>query len=354
MVAGSWLERMGIPTQTFKSTSEMGINPYFANGLISDGLWRKAAKGYQMNPTDPSWPVGNWPLNPGDTWDTTGRPPPKTPPPTTPPPTTPTAGAVHEQQTGMSPEVQAATGKGPSVNEPPKPTEATKVFTPSTDWQDVPDWAAVPGEGGAHYQMDMKPDGTQKTQVRWENPPGPEKVTDRRTGKPQSIEPEKTEPAPPNAPPAQEAIARRAYEISQEREQKGTPGDHVSDWLQAENELRGGKAAPKAGPEAPAPETPASNTDEYHAQLEELRKRGVPAGEAQAIVEGRQPKTLEQEQSPPQMPGRRGAKGPIVSSPKPVWQPGLESLAQPLTLLARQRLSAHSARHQPRQAPNPT
>jgi hypothetical protein len=315
MVAGSWLERIGIPTQTFKSTSEMGINPYFANGLISDGLWRKAARGYQMNPKDPSWPVGNWPLNPGDTWDTTGRPPPKTPPPTTPPPktpptpTTPAEGALHEQQTGMSPEVQAATGKGPT---------ATPV-----------DESVIQG---------LMKQGFTRAQA--------EAFAAKGTVSPVNEPPKPTEPAPPTAPPAQEEIARRAYEISQEREQKGTPGDHVSDWHQAETELRGGKTAPKAGPEAPAPETPASNTPDYHAQLEELRKKGVPAGEAQAIVEGRQPKTLEQEQGPAQMPGKRGAKGPIVSSPKPVWGPGAgifgtaANALSPPTLIGAQRTNA--------------
>src|SRR5262245_37338615 len=37
------------------------------------------------------------------------------------------------------------------------------------------------------------------------------------------------------ARPTQDDIARRAYEISQER--NGQPGDALSDWLQAEREL---------------------------------------------------------------------------------------------------------------------
>lgn len=48
-------------------------------------------------------------------------------------------------------------------------------FIPSTEWQDVPDWAAVPP--GGTYRVDM---ATGKSQARWDNPPGPETVVDKR------------------------------------------------------------------------------------------------------------------------------------------------------------------------------
>ena len=40
-------------------------------------------------------------------------------------------------------------------------------------------------------------------------------------------------------PTAQEAIARRAYELYLER--GAEPGHHIEDWFQAEAELRGGR-----------------------------------------------------------------------------------------------------------------
>ena len=44
------------------------------------------------------------------------------------------------------------------------------------------------------------------------------------------------------APPTQEQVRRRAYEIFEER--RGGPGDALSDWLRAEQELGGAPAAP--------------------------------------------------------------------------------------------------------------
>jgi N-acetyl-anhydromuramyl-L-alanine amidase AmpD len=44
-------------------------------------------------------------------------------------------------------------------------------------------------------------------------------------------------PVEPVRPVTQEDVARRAYEISQEREATGVPGDHLSDWHQAQAEL---------------------------------------------------------------------------------------------------------------------
>jgi AAA domain len=49
-------------------------------------------------------------------------------------------------------------------------------FVPSTEWQDVPDWAVLPN--GGEYDMARR-------RARWDNPPPPETVTDKRTGKPQ-------------------------------------------------------------------------------------------------------------------------------------------------------------------------
>ncbi len=53
-------------------------------------------------------------------------------------------------------------------------------FVPSTQWQDVPDNVAVPP--GGEYRVDIE---TGCRQARWDNPPGPETVIDRRTGKAQ-------------------------------------------------------------------------------------------------------------------------------------------------------------------------
>lgn len=50
-------------------------------------------------------------------------------------------------------------------------------FVPSTQWQDVPDWAILPN--GGEYRMDF---ASGKNQVRWNEPvPGPEKVGDKRS-----------------------------------------------------------------------------------------------------------------------------------------------------------------------------
>lgn len=46
--------------------------------------------------------------------------------------------------------------------------------------------------------------------------------------------------APSNPPAGAERIRARAYEIYQQRVKRGTPGDAVSDWVQAEREIRGG------------------------------------------------------------------------------------------------------------------
>jgi hypothetical protein len=65
----------------------------------------------------------------------------------------------------------------PGSTAPPPVSEP--VFTPSREWQDVPDWAAIPP--GGIYRVNME---TGARQARWEGTvPGPEKVFDQRTGK---------------------------------------------------------------------------------------------------------------------------------------------------------------------------
>jgi hypothetical protein len=49
---------------------------------------------------------------------------------------------------------------------------------------------------------------------------------------------------PPQAPVTQEDVARRAYEISQERASTGAPGDPLSDWARAQQELSQASAPP--------------------------------------------------------------------------------------------------------------
>ena len=51
----------------------------------------------------------------------------------------------------------------------------------------------------------------------------------------------RTEPAPKPAPAAraaEEQIRTRAYQIFLSRQREGVPGDPVSDWVRAEQELR--------------------------------------------------------------------------------------------------------------------
>jgi hypothetical protein len=79
----------------------------------------------------------------------------------------------------------------PVVSQGTEPPEAVPVepkaeqapFTPSSQWQSVPDWAAVPP--GGEYRVNANA-GT--TQARWNTPPGPETVIDKRTGKAQSMD----------------------------------------------------------------------------------------------------------------------------------------------------------------------
>jgi hypothetical protein len=66
----------------------------------------------------------------------------------------------------------------------PTNNSATSSFFPSRDWQDVPDWAAVSPGGEIRFDLSKG-----LTQARWDNPPGPETVIDKRTGKPQSLTP---------------------------------------------------------------------------------------------------------------------------------------------------------------------
>jgi hypothetical protein len=56
-------------------------------------------------------------------------------------------------------------------------------LTPSTEWQNVSDWAVVPK--GGEYSLDQQ---TNRTKARWHPPVlGPETVIDKGTDKPQAI-----------------------------------------------------------------------------------------------------------------------------------------------------------------------
>jgi hypothetical protein len=62
-----------------------------------------------------------------------------------------------------------------------QPEGAGFAFSPSSNYQEVPEWAAVPP--GGEYKVNM---ATGKTEARWDKPPGPEAVIDKRTGKAQT------------------------------------------------------------------------------------------------------------------------------------------------------------------------
>jgi len=65
-------------------------------------------------------------------------------------------------------------------------SKAGRWFVPSTTWQDVPDYLAIPGGGGFEAKINID---TKCNQARWDNPPKPEEVIDKRTGKPQEDAP---------------------------------------------------------------------------------------------------------------------------------------------------------------------
>jgi hypothetical protein len=69
----------------------------------------------------------------------------------------------------------------------------SEYFVPSSEWQDIPDWAVMPN--GGEFRTDFQ---TGKCQARWDGPvPDPEKVIDNRTGKPQKRSPESSNGAAP-------------------------------------------------------------------------------------------------------------------------------------------------------------
>lgn len=78
-----------------------------------------------------------------------------------------------DSSTYVDPKASYATRR----TKPSGQNSAQDQFIPSHDWQDVPDWAAVPP--GGEYRVDMT---TNKSQARWNDPvPGPETVVDTRT-----------------------------------------------------------------------------------------------------------------------------------------------------------------------------
>jgi hypothetical protein len=62
---------------------------------------------------------------------------------------------------------------------------ADGIFVPSKEWQTIPDWAAMPN--GGEYRMNQ---ASGINQARWDDPPGPETVFDKRTGKHQAVFPD--------------------------------------------------------------------------------------------------------------------------------------------------------------------
>jgi hypothetical protein len=75
-------------------------------------------------------------------------------------------------------EVHGPAPQGPAP-EPRAAAPQPERFVPSSQWQEVPDWAAVPS--GGEYKVNM---ATGKTEARWTgNIPGADKVVDKRKGK---------------------------------------------------------------------------------------------------------------------------------------------------------------------------
>jgi hypothetical protein len=74
-----------------------------------------------------------------------------------------------------------------------------------------------------------------------EEAPAPEAQVEQPSAVPEAPQPvPETEPQPisePQVPVTQEDISRRAYEISQERQANGQPGDALGDWVQAQQDL---------------------------------------------------------------------------------------------------------------------
>jgi hypothetical protein len=70
-----------------------------------------------------------------------------------------------------------------NVNANSASAQADDFFVPSKEWQDVPDWAdPLPPCG--EYRTNFN---TKRRQARWDNPPGPEAVSGKRTGKVQTV-----------------------------------------------------------------------------------------------------------------------------------------------------------------------
>lgn len=67
-----------------------------------------------------------------------------------------------------------------------------------------------------------------------------------QTERPPSATPPPIPIRAPSTKPAADRVGARAYEIYQARNGSGTPGDHVSDWLQAERELSELQSVPAA------------------------------------------------------------------------------------------------------------
>jgi hypothetical protein len=109
------------------------------------------------------------------------------------------------QQPAPEPEaVRMQPGESPPQAGPAPQAQTTGQFVPSSQWQEVPEHLAVPP--GGEYKVNM---ATGKTEARWTGKvPGPEKVIDKRTGKPQGEGP--TQPRASTTGAATQAQAGKA------------------------------------------------------------------------------------------------------------------------------------------------
>jgi hypothetical protein len=301
------LQKYGLPAASWESDSTMGLNPSWGASSYVDGVYRDILQGnLKAGPPPQHWPT-EWPKY-GETYlDTTAR---------------------RAQQMGQQGGGGGAGGGGtpPAGGAPPAgggagPGGGAGGFQ-TTKPANVVGVSGAPDESVIRGLMKQGFNRQQATDFAAKGTVGPAQQG-RLTAPPA------TTPATPTAPaePSVADIEKRAYEIGQQRQSQGTVGDQLSDWHQAEAEL---KAAPQNQPEPPAPGTPIHDSDEYHAQVEDLVKKGVSQGEARAAVEGQEPKTLEQTGEEPPVGYLRGkpkretpSQGPEINYR--VWNPATET-----------------------------
>jgi hypothetical protein len=272
--SGKILDRLGIPSKTFESTSSMGINPAFANSVLIDGYYRELANNRLMRPLpDPTWPI-EWPRY-GETYEQTT--------------------ARQAQRMGASPGGGGAT----TVSPPAAPTQG-----PAPVPQTPPGTTASP-EIKAAVVSGLQGMGIKKAQAKAlvEQAQGATEAellqdalrlhatnlgskVETRPGPTVPVVPPQALPATPQSPPSQALPATQPQPTTS----VGSPAT-----------------------QAKAPTTePAESTPEQHAQIEKSIAKGTPAGEAQAAAEGRPPTTLSQEgkPAPPQYMPKKAVAAP--------------------------------------------